>query len=679
MRYNYNLPILAMLLSALGMPCLSAAQLPDADLGQASLESLTQTTVQVSTFARRNSTLWNTPGAVYVISRDDIERSSFTSIPELLRLVPGLQVAQINASTWAISARGFDSIYADKLLVLIDGRTVYSELYSGVPWDQIDLPLSNIERIEVIRGPGAAVWGADAANGVINIITRRARSTQGEAASTQAGRIGEKGFARYGGTIGDRAQYSAYASALNREPFETSDGHRVYDGEGILRTGGRLDWQKSWSDLILASGDLYGGHIKQTARAGLGVPIGPNNEDRGSIAGGYLLSRWEHAGKTHDAAFQAYFDDESRQELGNYTRSRALDFDVQDHIRPGSRNDLVWGSEVRYTSDHISARSVLLSRADLYRNYLLDGFVQDDVTLLPDRLTFTLGSKLQQGTLAGFQAQPSARLIWTPNSRFAIWGAISRAAVAPSIEDLAVIVPLNLGESNGIPITAEFLGNPAFKPEVVNAVEAGLRRKIGSRFTTDIALFLNKTERVQSLAFGNPDFVPMPAPHVNVDLLIGNGFRARSGGVESTFSWNPARSLSLVTSYTWANAHTQQSEPGQLAILDAWNTPRHTLAHSAAWSFAPGWSTSAFLSYTSEVPDVPSFTIGDAANTTNTAVKSYTRVDLKVSRLVGDRVRISAAGTNLLTPRHSEFGDSTGFDAPLFVPRSLSVKAGWNF
>ncbi len=679
MQPNYNAFTFAFLLTALSFPDLSAAQQPDADLGQASLETLTQTTVQVSTFARRNSTLWNTPGAVYVISRDEIERSSFTSIPELLRLVPGLQVAQINASTWAISARGFNSIYADKLLVLIDGRTVYSEIYSGVPWDQIDLPLSNIERIEVIRGPGAAVWGADAANGVINIITRRARSIQGEAATTQAGRTTEKGFARYGGTLGDRAQYSAYASAINREPFVASDGQRAYDGEGILRTGGRLDWQRSWSDLVLASGDLYGGHVKQTARAGLNFPIGPNNEDKGSIAGGYLLSRWEHAGKTHDAAFQAYFDDQSRQELGSYARTRALDFDVQDHIRPGSRNDLVWGSEVRYTSDHIVSKGQPLTGLDLYRNYLLDGFIQDDVALVPNRLTFTLGTKLQQGTLAGFQVQPSARLIWTPKSPFALWGAVSRAAVAPSIQDLDVTVPLSLGQSNGIPVLAEFLGNPAFKPEIVTAYEAGLRRRVGAHFTADTALFFDKTERVQSLTFGNPEFIPMPAPHVNVDLLVGNGFRARSGGAESTFSWKPASSLSFVTSYTWANAHTQQSVPGQVSILDAWNTPRHTLAHSAAWSFAPGWSTSAFLSYTSSVPDTLSFTIGDAANTPSTAVKNYTRVDLRVSRQVSDRVRISAGGTNLLTPRHSEFGNSTGFEAPLFVPRSLSVKAGWSF
>ncbi len=679
MRSNYTFPALAMFAVFVAPSTPSLAQQPAADLSQASLESLTQTTVQVSTFARRNSTLWDTPGAVYVISREDIERSSFTSIPELLRLVPGLQVAQINASTWAISARGFNSIYADKLLVLIDGRTVYSEIYSGVPWDQIDLPLSNIERIEVIRGPGAAVWGADAANGVINIITRRARSVQGETASTQVGRITENGFARYGGVLGDRSQYSAYASALNREPFETSDGRRAYDSEGTLRAGARLDWQKSWSDLLLASGDLYGGHVKQTARPGLDFPIGPNNQDSGSIAGGYLLSRWEHASKTHDAAFQTYFDDQSRREVGSYARTRALDFDVQDHIKPGTRNDLVWGSEFRYTSDHIVSKGRPLTKLDLYRNYLLDGFIQDDIALAPDRLTLTLGSKLQQGTLAGFQIQPSARLIWTPRSPYAVWGAVSRAAVAPAIQDLDVAVPLSLGESNGLPVTATFLGNPAFKPEIVTAYEAGLRRRVGSRFTADIALFFNKSERVQSLTFGNPAFAPVPAPHVDVDLLIGNGFRARSGGAESTFSWNPARSLSLVTSYTWANAHTQQSVPGQVAILDAWNTPRHTLVHSVTWSFAPGWSTNMFLSYASDIPDTLSFAIGSAANTPSTAVDSYTRVDFKVSRLIDERVRISAGGTNLLTPRHSEFGNSTGFEAPLLVPRSFSAKADWSF
>jgi len=679
MRQKCCFPTLTMFAILASQSSCLMAQRPAADLSQESLEALTQTTVQVSTFARRNGALWKTPGAVYVISRDDIEHSSFTSIPELLRLVPGLQVAQINASTWAISARGFNSIYANKLLVLIDGRTVYSETYSGVPWDQIDLPLANIERIEVIRGPGAAVWGANAANGVINIITRRARSTQGATVSTQAGRVTENGFVRYGGVLGERSQYSAYASAINREPLETDAGRRAYDGEGVLRAGGRLDWQKNWSDLLIASGDLYGGHIKQSVIPQLAIPVRPNNQDKESIAGGYLLTRWEHVGKTHDVAFQTYFDNQSRQQLGTYTRTRAFDLDMQDHIKLGLRNDLVWGSEFRYTADRVLARNFRLTGSDHYQNYLLDGFVQDDIALLRDHLTLTLGSKIQQGTLAGLQIQPSARLMWSPQSTYAVWGAVSQAAVSPSIEDTNITVPLVLGQLNGIAVIATFLGNPAFKPEIVTAYEAGLRRRIGTHFTADVALFFNKTERVQSIGLGNPDFVAVPAPHVNVNLLIGNGFRARSGGVESTFAWNPARSLSFVTNYTWANAHTQQSEPGTVTILDAWSTPRHALTHSATWSFAPGWSTSSFLSYASNVPNAEASVLGDPTGVPSSAVASYTRLDLGISRLVKERMRISAGSTNLLTPRHAEFGSTTGFVVPLLVPRSLFAKAEWSF
>ena len=655
------------------------AQQSAEDLAQQSLESLTQTPVQVSTFARRPGTLWNTPAAVYVISREDIEHSSFTSIPELLRMVPGLQVAQLNASTWAISARGFNSIYANKLLVLIDGRTVYSEIFAGVPWDQVDLPLANIERIEVIRGPGAAVWGADAANGVINIITRRPRSTQGPFTSAEAGRVMEDGLARYGGALGHRSEYSAYVSTLNREPLDESTGHRAYDSEDVLRAGSRLDWQKSWTDLVIASGDLYGGHIRQLVRPGFAIPLGPNNQEQPSIAGGYLLTRWEHEGKTHDAALQAYFDDQSRRQLSTYSRTRAFDLDLQDQVGAGSRNSIVWGSEFRFTSDRLLPKGVTLSTHPIYRNSLADGFIQDDITVMRHRLWLTAASKVQGGTLAGLEVQPSVRLFWTPRSSYALWGAISRAAVAPAIQDKDISVPLELGQSNGLPITGAFVGNPAFKPEIVIAYEAGIRRSAGSHFTADLSLFYNKAERVQSLSIQSPEFLPTPSPHVNVDLLVCNGFRARSGGIESTFLWNPARSLSFHTNYTWTAVHTEQSQPGQVSLLDAWNTPQHVLTNSGSWAFAQGWNASTFLSHESKVPGTQPFPLGVSINSPNSAVDSYTRLDLEISRNIRRRVRISAGGTNLLTPRHREFSDSTGFVVPLFVPRTLSSRVDWSF
>ncbi len=673
------LPFLSMFVTASMAAHSLVAQQSAGDLAQQSLESLTQTPVQVSTFARRPGTLWNTPAAVYVISREDIEHSSFTSIPELLRMVPGLQVAQLNASTWAISARGFNSIYANKLLVLIDGRTVYSEIFSGVPWDQVDLPLANIERIEVIRGPGAAVWGADAANGVINIITRRARNTPGPFASAETGRVTEDGLIRFGGALGRRSEYSAYVSALNREPLDESTGRRAYDSEDVLRAGGRLDWQKSWADLVIASGDLYGGHIRQLVRPGFAIPLGPNNQDQPSIAGGYLLTRWEHEGKAHDAAFQAYFDDQSRTQLNTYARTRVLNLELQDHVGASSRNDIVWGSEFRFASDRLLPKGATVSRRPIYRNYLADGFIQDDITVVRGRLWLTAASKIQEGTLAGLEIQPSVRLLWTPRSNYAVWGAISRAAVAPAIQDKYIVVPLDLGQSNALPVTGAFVGNPAFKPEIVTAYEAGIRRKAGSHFTVDLSLFLNKSERVQSLSVQSPEFIATPSPHVNINLLVCNGFRARSGGVESSILWNPAHSLSLHTNYTWSAVHTEQSQPGQVSLLDAWNTPQHLLTNSGSWTFAPGWNASTFLSYESKVPGALTLPLGESINSPNSAINAYTRLDLEISRYVHKRVRISASGTNLLTPRHREFSDATGFVVPLFVPRTLSSRVDWSF
>ena len=328
-------------------PCV--AQRKNPDLTTASLEELTQIHISVSSFARKDEDLWTTPAAVFVITKEDIARSSASSIPELLRMVPGLQVAQIDASNWAVSARGFNSAFADKLLVLVDGRTVFSEEFSGVPWDQIDLPLENIERIEVIRGPGAAVWGTNAVNGIINIITKKARNTTGLWMSDSLSRIGQVADIRYGADLGQRAQYRAFASYIYRSPFDTATGIRAFDGERTVRGGGRLDWQQSPSNWITISGDLYGGHVNQQIEADITLNVGPSHREKGSLAGGHVLGLWEHKSARGDMALQFYFDDQSRHELASYFRTRTLDIDYQDHLPLGPRNDLVWGAEVRFS------------------------------------------------------------------------------------------------------------------------------------------------------------------------------------------------------------------------------------------------------------------------------------------------------------------------------------------
>ena len=655
------------------------AQSQSPDLSTATLEALTQIQISVSSFARKDQDLWHTPAAVFVITREDIARSSATSIPELLRIVPGLQVAQVDASTWAVTARGFNSEYANKLLVLVDGRTVYSELYAGEHWDQIDLPLEDLERIEVIRGSGAAVWGTNAVNGVVNIITRRSRSTMGLHSSGTVSRIGSGVDLRYGGAVGSTVQYRAFANYLERNPFELSSGKHAFDGENTLRGGGRLDWQQSLSNSIIASGDLYGGHLKQQILPVTALPVGPNGHDTGSTAGGYILSRWEHKVEKSDMASQIYYDDQSRHELGAYGRIRTFDIDFQDHLAAGARNDVVWGAEFRRTAIHLLETAIPLTTRNDFHNYLVDAFLQDDIAVIPQRLIFTLGSKIQTGTLAGFQAQPSARILWAPSSTQSMWAAVSRSAVAPSIEEKYVRLPLNIGVEQGLPISGLLQGNANVKPETVIAYEGGYRRRLGNPLTLDVAAFFNDTRRIAATIAGASVYEPAPSPHIQTALSYTNGFAAKAAGIETSLSWRPLTSVIVQASYTWMQVHEKQTEPGILTQFDTWNSPRNAMALSASWHFANRWNATSFVSYTGSL-DPSSYTggLGASASATN-LVPAYTRVDLHLTRQLGRSFQFDGGGTNLQTPRHLEFGSGTGFVNPAYVPRSFFIKGTWTF
>jgi iron complex outermembrane receptor protein len=314
------------LLGAIGImqPIYAFAQDHHGDVFAASLEDLTQMQIKVSSFSKQEEDLWLTPAAVYVISTTDIERSTASSIPELLRGVPGLQVQQINASYWAVTARGFDSEYASRLLVLVDGRTVYSEIYSGAHWDTIDLPLQDIERIEVIRGPGAVVWGSNAVNGVINIISKAARQEKGLLVTEQVGRVDEEATVQYAAALGERVHYRAFARYFDRKPLELATGSEAFDGAGTWRGGGRVDWQKSGMDWISTNGDVYGGHLKTQILPDFSPPGITNGMDHDTVGGGYAMSRWEHQSEESNRVLQVYYDEQSRGELEGHTRTRTI-------------------------------------------------------------------------------------------------------------------------------------------------------------------------------------------------------------------------------------------------------------------------------------------------------------------------------------------------------------------
>ena len=365
---------------------------PHRSVFQLSLEQLMD--AEVTSVSKKQERLLNAASAIYVITQEDIRRSGFTSIPEALRMVPGVDVARIDGNKWAISIRGFNGQFSNKLLVLIDGRTVYTTTFSGVFWDIQDTLLEDVDRIEVIRGPGATLWGANAVNGVINIITKTASDTQG-ALVTAGGGTEEHVFTgvRYGGMLGRDATYRVYGKYFDRSPMVDSQGNPADDGWDQGRGGFRLDWQAVPRGHLMVQGDFYDGGANQTALMPILTPPYQISEG-GSIhvRGGDILGRWTYAfSDRSDVAVQAYYDRDDRNAPEVDQTVQTGDLDLQHHFRLGSSHDVVWGLGYRVIQDE-ATNAAIVSLIPNRRTYqLFSAFVQDEVPLIAQRLRLTVG------------------------------------------------------------------------------------------------------------------------------------------------------------------------------------------------------------------------------------------------------------------------------------------------
>jgi iron complex outermembrane recepter protein len=399
--------------------------------------------IEVTSVAKKEQKMSQTASAVFVITQDDIRHSGATNIPDLLRMVPGVDVAQINADKWAISVRGFNGQYSNKLLVLIDGRTVYSPVFSGVFWDEQDVPLDSVDRIEVIRGPGATVWGANAVNGVINVITKKAKDTQGGLLSAAAGTYEHGlGSARYGGKFGYNGAYRVQADGFVRNHLpDVASGHGG-NGWNIVHGGFRVDGNASVKDSITMQGDAHSGNAGETSgpvATGLAPVNGTPLNDR--FSGWNLLSRWDHVGSTRsETSLQVYLDRNTRGDSTYGIGLNTFDLDFQHHVGWEGHQDFVWGLGYRASSDRILATTQLSFTPVSETVHLFTSFVQDEIALLPGRVYLSLGAKLEHNDATGFGLQPSARIRWTPSDHNMFWAAVSRAERTPALSDTDVRV-----------------------------------------------------------------------------------------------------------------------------------------------------------------------------------------------------------------------------------------------
>ena len=650
---------------------LSAVGLTQQDLTELSLEDLMNT--KVTSVSKKEQSLSKAAAAIFVITQEDIRRSGATNIPDLLRMVPGLDVAQINANAWAISARGFNHQFSDKLLVLIDGRTVYTPLFAGVNWDTQDVPLEDIERIEVIRGPGATVWGANAVNGVINIITKSAAETQGGLLVAGGGTENSAlGLAQYGGKIGGAVSYRVFTKYLDQNHLPDLNGQNGGDGWHLSHAGFRTDASLSEKDSVIVQGDLYGGN--EGAEFGrivsIAPPVNENVDGNALLNGGNVLSRWNHIFSSRsDTSLQVYFDRYERDGPESREDRDTFDLDFQHHLALGSRHDLIWGADYRRSTDHTQGT---IDQAWLPADralQLFSTFVQDEITLKPDRVFLTVGSKLENNYFSGFDTAPSARVAWTPNKKNTFWAAVSRADRSPARrnEDADINIAVFPGPG-GVPAELRLLGNPEEKSEHVVAYEAGYRAQPAGPFSIDVATFFNDYTDLATTEAGSPFLVVNPPSHLVLPLVWGNKMHGTTEGVEVSANWKVNDRWTVSPGYALLrmHLHTDPTSQDTTTLPDTeGSSPRHQ-AQLRSHLNLPGhfvWDASAYFVERLPAQQVP----------------SYTRIDTQLSRQLGERWEFSLVGQNLLRDQHLESNDVLTSLNPTQAKRSAYAKIVWRF
>lgn len=639
------------------LPAVADTRMPTVDqLRSLSIEQLMS--IEVTSVARYPEKLLRAASAIQVITQQDIRRSGATSIAEVLRLADNLQVAQKNSHDWAISARGFNTALANKLLVMIDGRTVYTPLFSGVFWDDQDYLLQDIDRIEVISGPGGTLWGANAVNGVINIITKSAKDTQGTYAQVSGGtQLDSLAGFRYGGSICPDTWFRVYGKYVDRADEVMTDGAPGSDAWDQGRAGFRIDSNPSSRDALTLQGDFYDGR---------------KNEPSGGAAatsGGNLLGRWSRRfSDESDLSLQSYIDHthlldpEPALTLGPLQLAPSgtlrddlttYDMDFQDRFSAGARHHIVWGLGFRHTHDAVGNSPALALLPNVLDQNLYSTFLQDEIPL-QSNLSFTVGTKLEHNDYTGWEWQPNARLQWTFAPEESLWGAVSRAVRTPSRldRDLYEAAP---------PAPLLLRGSSDFDSEKLIAYELGYRGQIGPRFSSSVSTFYNVYRDLRSTGFTVGTLLP---------FYFENDLEGDTYGLEFSGDYQAMPNWSLHAGYTLLEEHLR-IKPGHVDINDTRNEtadPEHQL--SARSSVDLPWR----MQFDADLRWVD--TLRTNSGPTPGTVPAYFELDSRIAWQASPRIALSLVGENLLHPSHPEYG----FPEPtrIEIDRSVWLKLAWH-
>jgi iron complex outermembrane recepter protein len=639
------------------------------DVLEMDLKQLMQMDVVVTSVSKRPQKLHEAASAIYVVTQEDIRRSGATNIPEALRMVPGLLVARVDQNHYAISSRGFSrQTVSNKLLVLMDGRTIYSPDNSGVRWLVQDTLLEDIERIEVIRGPGAALWGSNAVNGVINIITKTARATQGTLLTGGTG-TEEKGFGalRYGGKIGEKFHYRAYGKYRDRDDGKRGDGTDSFDEKQAFQGGFRSDWQVNPKDHLTMQGDYYENQVEKDLRSqfvSFTAPITIPLKLTETNTGANFIARWNRI-LENESAFkvQAYYDRATKKDGIIPVVINQADLDFQYDFRVGERQAVSWG-----LSYHFSNFDIPLG-IQLFRvppdNQLFGFFVHDEITLIPKTWSVILGSKFEYNEFSGLEIQPNIRTAWTPHPKHTLWAAVSRSSRIPGATEDGLKFNVSGANIAGFPFVVRITGDGRTEAEKLLAYEAGYRAQIQENFSFDIAGYVFQYDNLIDFITGAPFTETVPGPtHTVSPLIYENALEGEVFGVEVSADWRPLDFWRLAGSYSYntidlrlttnsviSSAENPEGEPNHMFNIRSYLELPHDLEFDT------------LLYYVSKY--------------TEREVDSYARLDLRLGWKPTPQFELSLTGQNLLEDQHPEFDDQIQLRSE--VERSFIAKATFRF
>ncbi|MFH1568142.1 MAG: TonB-dependent receptor [Gemmatimonadota bacterium] len=635
------------------------------DLTELSLEELLE--VEVSLASRHPQRLAETPAAVAVLAGEDLRRSGVRSLPEALRLVPGLQVARVDANKWVVTSRGFAGLFANKLLVLIDGRSVYTPMFSGVFWESQDVFLADVERIEVIRGPGGALWGANAVNGIINVVTRGAASTQGGRVEVGGG-TEERAFgsARYGGRLGEGGHYRVYGKWFARDRSAPSGPLAVRDDWHMGRGGGRLELELTGADDLTLQADVNAGQVGQGLTY-VRRPAAPFYETRyfdAEVNGGNVLARWSHRSRGGGAlTVQAYYDRFERREEPIRGLIQNLDLDLQRRRSWEAGHQLVWGGGYRRTFDHYDGSFTMRLVPESRTVHLWSGFLHGELAVRPERLHLSGGARLEHNSFTGFEWQPSARVWWSPRAGHALWSSVSRAVRTPSRADHGIRAVVRVVADS---LLLVLRGDPSFVPEHMLALDAGYRGQLSPGVAVDLAVFANRYGDLQTneLDFSAVD----PAAHPpEIYARVANEAEALSAGLEAGADWQVRDGWRARASYTYYHLDLDLAAGSLDATTQGYESesPAHQLGLRLQGDLPRGVEVDVVGRLVSPID--------------SHGVGTYATADAHLGVPLATGCRLYVVGQNLVQQEHREIDSNSSGTVHAAVQRGFYAALEWSF